>query len=135
MSPHRPRSYRRGTSLQTPILTCGMTDLEALFGPLEANILRVLWAAPRPLPARLVHAQLRTYHERQLLASVRTTLMRLMQKGFITGTKTSPGSLCFAPVLSHDEYLRYVCHQVLQTLRHVVGDAIVTTTLQTMKDA
>src|SRR5207247_5273818 len=96
-----PAAIARGVDLRGVRSRLGpaMEDTSGLLGPLEADVMRVLWAARTPLSVRAVLDELNRRRSRHLAyPTVITVMARLADKGVLRRHRDGRGYLYEATV-------------------------------------
>lgn len=87
----------------------------SVFGPLETQIMDVVWAAREPVSVSDVHAALRKKKHNLAYSTVKAVLTNLSSKGYLR--KRSEGrSNSFAAAESKEEFKQRVVKEVLDSL-------------------
>jgi predicted transcriptional regulator len=94
-------------------LTPDSEGLEKLIGPLEAQIMPILWQRERST-VKQVH-QLLSQHRDIAYTTVMTTMSRLAEKGILRRQRQGLAYI-YAPAITEDEFIAHMVEQVMASL-------------------
>jgi len=96
----------------------------AVLGPLEAEIMQVVWKADHPLPVSEVHASLNQGGRTISYSAIKTVLNILADKGRLTKTRAGKATY-FAPTASREAFDAQVVATVVSSLKRNFGPAVI----------
>jgi predicted transcriptional regulator len=96
----------------------------AVLGPLEAEIMQVVWKADHPLPVSEVHRTLSEGGRSISYSAIKTVLNILANKGRLAKTRAGKATF-FAATASEDEFEAQVLSAVVRSLKGNLGPAVI----------
>ncbi|MDW8033332.1 MAG: BlaI/MecI/CopY family transcriptional regulator [Nitrososphaerota archaeon] len=104
----------------------GEKELQAFLGPLEANVIEILWSSKKPLTVREVYEKLR--QERKIAyTTIMTTMDRLYDKGLLDRrAEKGRGGVFYIywPKFEKNSFKKSVVHEVLNSLIENFGEIV-----------
>ena len=94
--------------------------LRKLLGPLEVEIMNIIWTGRRPYTVRQVHQQILTQRD-LAYTTVQTTMVRLTEKGIlsqepIASTRGRGGTYIYTAVVNEAAFVDHAITEVIQSL-------------------
>lgn len=104
----------------------GEKELQAFLGPLEANVIEIVWSSKKPLTVREVYEKLR--RKRKIAyTTVMTTMDRLYDKGLLDRkAEKGRGGVFYVywPKFEKNSFKKSAVHEVLNSLVENFGEIV-----------
>ena len=93
-------------------------------GPLESEILEILWRNPGLIPVPRVHSELTDQGRTISYSAVKAVLNNLTEKGFLRKERSGKVT-CFAPLQSREQFDSQVISSVIGSLKRNFGSPVI----------
>ncbi|MBX9929557.1 MAG: BlaI/MecI/CopY family transcriptional regulator [Gemmatimonadaceae bacterium] len=122
MTPRKRRIVGPRTAQLPDTMRLSGNGVGAMFGTLEARLMRLCWDAAQPLTARAIHERLREEHLVSPLTTT-TVLNRLVRKGFLVRARVS-GRLHFSARIDESDFVAQASRRAMEGILSLGAEAV-----------